>query len=160
MVSQPQSGFSLIELMITITIMTLLIVMGTSLTGYWVKQSEVDQAVMSMKSAIELSRATAIRNVAAQQDSAASSVVCLNETTKLITVHQATQDAEASCSTPHIFQYALVQAIEIQDAEHKPFKCLAFNHYGQLMASTAQCANSMFMSFQHGAVYETHHFNQ
>lgn len=57
-----QKGVSLIELMVTITILGILVMLGTSLTSLWSKQAELDKASMSLKSAMGLAKATAIRN--------------------------------------------------------------------------------------------------
>ena len=41
-----ERGLSLIELMVTITILAILVVTGTSLTALWSKQAEVDLSLI------------------------------------------------------------------------------------------------------------------
>ncbi len=42
-------GFTLVELMITILIMTILLLMGTSLTSSWITRSQVNNASSILK---------------------------------------------------------------------------------------------------------------
>mgnify|MGYP005830621547 CR=1 FL=1 len=57
-----QSGFTLIELMITITVMTIVLFMGSSLTSAWIDQSQVNNATSSIQSAISQAKALALCN--------------------------------------------------------------------------------------------------
>lgn len=91
-----ESGFSLIELMVTIAILGILAITGISLTGKWSQQVELDKAIMSLNSGFSLAKSTAMRNGAARTTTEASSVVCFNNTTKVLTVHEATAMAVAS----------------------------------------------------------------
>ncbi|WP_171501070.1 pilus assembly FimT family protein [Acinetobacter wanghuae] len=58
----PQKGLTLIELMITISLITIVLFMGSSLTSAWIDQSQVNNATSSIQNAISQAKAIALRN--------------------------------------------------------------------------------------------------
>lgn len=155
-----QKGISLIELMITITILAILVIMGTSLTTQWAKQAELDKAIWSLQSAIDQARTEALRNKFAidQWNGTVSSQLCLDTTTQNITVHSATSISAASCSTPVIISYPLASSISIKKSNNNTFVCLAFNNRAQL-ATTTDCSNDLSLQISNGGLNETTTFN-
>lgn len=149
-----ESGFSLIELMVTITILGILAITGISLTGKWSQQVELDKAIMSLNSGFSLAKSTAMRNGAARTTTEASSVVCFNNNTKVLTVHEATPAIAASCSTPTVFQYQLGSAITIKDANAANFLCFAFDHFGQIMGANTLCIDTLSLTVTNGSLNE------
>ena len=148
-----ESGFSLIELMVTIAILGILAITGISLTGKWSQQVELDKAIMSLNSGFSLAKSTAMRNGAALTTTEASSVVCFNNTTKVLTVHEATATAVASCSTPTVFQYSLGGAITITQGVTN-FSCFSFNHFGQIITANS-CQVNLSLTVTNGSLNET-----
>ena len=148
-----ESGFSLIELMVTIAILGILAITGISLTGKWSQQVELDKAIMSLNSGFSLAKSTAMRNGAARTTTEASSVVCFNNTTKVLTVHEATAMAVASCSTPTVFQYSLGGAITIKQGQTN-FSCFSFNHFGQTITAN-NCQVNLSLTVTNGSLNET-----
>ena len=148
-----ESGFSLIELMVTIAILGILAITGISLTGKWSQQVELDKAIMSLNSGFSLAKSTAMRNGAARTTTEASSVVCFNNTTKVLTVHEATAMAVASCSTPIVFQYSLGGAITIKQGPTN-FSCFSFNHFGQTITANS-CQVNLSLTVTNGSLNET-----
>lgn len=148
-----ESGFSLIELMVTIAILGILAITGISLTGKWSQQVELDKAIMSLNSGFSLAKSTAMRNGAARTTTEASSVVCFNNTTKVLTVHEATAMAVASCSTPIVFQYSLGGAITIKQGLTN-FSCFSFNHFGQTITANS-CQVNLSLTVTNGSLNET-----
>ena len=152
-----QSGVSLIELMIAITILAILVVGAASLTGLWSKQAELDKATMSLKSAMGLSRATAIRNEYAQTADLAASQICFDLSAKKLSVHKATSTESASCTSPIVFAYALNQAIEIKNVSSTDFKCFAFNNLGQVITEvTENCKTNLSLVVSSGSLSEAY----
>lgn len=121
-----ERGVGLIELMVTITILAILVVTGTSLTALWSKQAELDKATMSLKSAMGLAKSTAIRNEFARSLDSAASQICFDQNKKELSVHKATATESASCTTSVVFSYPLSQTIEIKNANTTDFKCFFF----------------------------------
>lgn len=154
-----ESGFSLIELMVTIAILGILAITGISLTGKWSQQVELDKAIMSLNSGFSLAKSTAMRNGAARTTTEASSVVCFNNTTKVLTVHEAipatpaTPAIAASCSTPIVFQYSLGGAITIKQGL-TDFSCFSFNHFGQTITAN-NCQVNLSLTVTNGSLNET-----
>ena len=148
-----EQGFSLIELMVTIAILGILAITGISLTGKWSQQVELDKAIMSLNSGFSLAKSTAMRNGAARTTTEASSVVCFNNTTKVLTVHEATAMAVASCSTPIVFQYSLGGAITIKQGLTN-FSCFSFNHFGQTITANS-CQVNLSLTVTNGSLNET-----
>nr|WP_159373092.1 prepilin-type N-terminal cleavage/methylation domain-containing protein [Acinetobacter lwoffii]AYA01207.1 hypothetical protein ABEDC_3605 [Acinetobacter lwoffii] len=164
-----ERGLSLIELMVTITILAILVVTGTSLTALWSKQAEVDKATMSLKSAMDLAKSTAIRNEFAKSmnyDAAsqsmnydAASQICFDQNKKELSVHKATATEPASCTTTIVFSYPLSQTIEIKDADSNNFEYFSFNHFGQALTDiTCNCKTNLSLTISNGSLNETNNF--
>lgn len=148
-----EQGVSLTELMVTITILSILVMAGTSLTGLWSKQAELDKATMSLKSSVSLARSIAIRNEFPHQTAYIASQICFNEVDKELSVHKATATDSASCSTPVVFKYPLSSTIEIKDTNGTEFKCFAFNNFGQVMnVATANCKSNLTLIISNGSL--------
>lgn len=153
-----EQGVSLIELMVTITILSILVLAGTSLTGLWSKQAELDKATMSLKSAMSLGRSTAIRNQSGQKMDDIVSQICFGN--NKLSVHKAPKPTEpatgpASCSSPIVFSYPLSSTIEIKDTNGTRFKCFAFNNFGQVInVDTANCKSNLSLIIGNGSLNE------
>ena len=164
--------------MVTITILAILVVTGTSLTALWSKQAEVDKATMSLKSAMDLAKSTAIRNEFAKSmnydaasqsmnyDAAsqsmnydAASQICFDQNKKELSVHKATATEPASCTTTIVFTYPLSQTIEIKDADSNNFEYFSFNHFGQALTDiTCNCKTNLSLTISNGSLNETNNF--
>lgn len=159
MLGSRERGVSLVELMITITILAILIVSGTSLTALWSKQIELDKATMSLKSGMGLARSTAIRNAYPQKTDYMASQICFNKIDKELSVHKATKTESASCSTPVVFKYALSETIEIKNADTSDFVCFSFNNFGQISNDIGNCQINLSLMVSNGSLNETLNFN-
>ena len=152
-----QKGISLIELMVTIAILAILVITGTSLTGLWSKQAELDKATMSLKSAMGIAKATAIRNEFALNTNQPSSQICFDEITKQLTIHKASSTGSASCSSPIVFNYPLHSDTVIKNSDTSLFKCYAFNNFGQVTTEiTTNCKTNLSLTISNGSLNETY----
>lgn len=159
-IKSTEAGVSLIELMITVTILAILAVAGISLTGLWSKQAELDKATMSLRSGMSLARSTAIRNQFPQDTDYVASQVCFDPDTGVLSVHEATATDSASCATPIVFKYQLNQTIEIKDSGSVDFTCFPFNHFGQVSsASGGSCQTNLLLTISNGSLNETINLN-
>lgn len=151
-----QQGATLIELMVMITILGVLAVAGTSLTSLWSKQAELDKAIMSLQSAMNLARSTAIRNEFSQNVDYAASQLCFDQNTRELSVHKATVAGSASCSSTAVFSYPLNSKIEIKHMDTTTFKCFSFNHFGQVVTEiTGNCKTNLSLVVSNGSLNET-----
>lgn len=156
-----QRGFSLIELMVTITILAILVTAGSAFTAQWSKQAELDKAVMSFKSAIDIAKSTALRNEYATAQTLPATQLCLDANTHELTVRKATSTASASCSTPIIFSAALSPSIEISHTvTTSDFNCFALNSSAQVISEvTGNCKTHLNISIRNGSLNENLIFN-
>lgn len=155
-----QYGLSLIELMVTITILAILVLTGTSLTAAWSKQVELDKATMSLKSAFNLSRSTAIRNQFAQKTIYVASQICFDRDSKKLSVHKATANEFASCNSPIVFSYPLSQTIDIKNTDTTNFSCFSLNNFGQISNQiTGNCQINLSLNVSNGSLNETVNLN-
>jgi prepilin-type N-terminal cleavage/methylation domain-containing protein len=155
-----EAGLSLIELMITITILAILVISGVAFTGQWSRQTELDKASMAFKSAISLAKATAIQNEFAKPISYPASILCFDQNTTSLVVHKATATEAASCNSTVVFTYPISQTIEIKNIDSSDFKCYAFNHFGQFSTEiTGNCKTNLMLTVNNGSLNESLKFN-
>ncbi|WP_151981876.1 pilus assembly FimT family protein [Acinetobacter guerrae] len=157
----PQVGISLIELMITITLLAILVVTGTAFTAQWAKQAELDKAVMSLRSAMSLAKSIALRNEFATTVSLPASQLCFDSLTKELTVRKASLDTSASCTSSIVSSVFLSNSIEInQSSDNTSFKCFALNNYGQIITEiTGNCKANLNITVHNGVLNENLVFN-
>lgn len=154
--SPAESGFSLIELMITVALIAILALIGTSLTGLWSKQAELDKATMSLQSAISLARSTALRNEYPLDTGYMTSQLCFNKLQPELSVHKATETDSASCLTPVVFTYKLSETIKIKsDSDSSDFLCIPFDNFGQISKNSGVCQTKLSLTISNGVLDET-----
>lgn len=134
-----QQGLTLIELMITVTILSILVFIGSSITNSWVDRSHVNNASQQLKNAVTQAKAAALRNPnnIALQDTAVS--LCLNQTQHRIDVIRLNTATASVCDTtaPNTLlqSFSLSKGINIKQ-NNSNFVCLRFTAAGMLNTTT------------------------
>ena len=95
-----QTGFTLIELMITIALFSILLMLGSSLTRTWVDRSQVNSALTTFKTAVTQAKASALRNTNNQLISNSSVSVCLDSTTNTLNIIRTALNSTNVCEIP------------------------------------------------------------
>jgi type IV pilus assembly protein PilA len=155
-----QNGFSLVELMIVITILSILLMMGTALTRSWIDRSQVNNAVANFKIAVNQAKVAALRNTYNQNLDAAAVHLCLDtEKQKLNIIRPSTsttQTCNLNISSNHLLQSIdLAKGIYIHQA-NQSFQCLSFNAAGLVISDSAHhCADQDELTFKVGKNDET-----
>ena len=147
-----QRGFSLIELMMTVTILAILLFIGSSLSRAWVDRGHVNDAMAVVKAAVLQAKSAALRNTNNQPNSYAAASVCYDSVTSSINVVRAAAYANNACmvlaeNSPEqnyiLKTMKLAQGIRLS-IDEADFDCLAFNASGVLVNAvgvSATCAN-------------------
>ncbi len=138
----PQQGFTLIELMLTITVMTIVLFIGSSLTSAWVDQSQVNNATSSIQNAISQAKALALRNTnnTPLTDAAASACLESDATKNILKV------VRGACtpSTTAVQVMPISNRITIKEDPNSPqqITCISFNSIGVVVPVTGCLASS------------------
>lgn len=125
-----QSGFTLIELMITITVMTIVLFMGSSLTSAWIDQSQVNNATSSIQSAISQAKALALRNTNNTPLTAAAASACLTSTSSQNVIKVVR--GECASATASVQEMPISNRITIKEDPNSSdqITCISFNSIG------------------------------
>jgi len=129
-------GYSLIELMIVITIMAVLLAAGIPFTRYWVDGQKQMQARNTLWEAVSQTRALAMRNPGhmAADETAAT----LQLADHALSIHAARLDAtQWSAKLP---ADAAANFADAAGNAGNALTCVAFNNRGQRLPAAADCA--------------------
>ncbi|GAA4999737.1 hypothetical protein GCM10023206_00890 [Acinetobacter puyangensis] len=122
-----QAAFTLIEMMVVIAIIAILAVMGASLGSGWIYQAELNKANASLQSAINLARATAIRNCAGVIGNTTAASVSF-ENNKLTVLDNNCSNQNQATNT-----FDISAKITITDEQSHIFKEFGFNSVGEII---------------------------
>ncbi len=130
-------GFTLVELMITILIMTILLLMGTSLTSSWITRSQVNNASSILKTAVFQARVAAIRNTNNKTSTAIATSVCIDYSNKVIHILRIKSGTTCSTSGNEILKsMTFSEGITIKK-DTSLVNCFAFSTTGILMSASS-----------------------
>lgn len=152
-------GFTLIELMITITVLSILLMVGANLSRAWIDRSQVNNAIPTLKNAVFQAQSTALRNTHNLAPDQASVSVCWNATThtlNVIRLKTASSDVcQESANSSVIQSFTLAKDLYIKQGT-QPFQCLSFTSAGVITVATGSgCASSTKSMFTVGKNNET-----
>lgn len=152
--SNTQRGITLIELMIVITVLAILLFMGTSLTRSWIDRSQVNSTLNILKNNVQQAKVMALRNPENQALNQAAIHLCLDETHNSLHIVRpkadTTNECDLSSSNNVVLQStSLATDVFIQHAG-SPLECLAFNAAGVLVSTGGHCASQSQLRFKVG----------
>lgn len=150
------SGFTLIEIMVTIAILAILAVAGAAFTRDWVRQAELTKTVSSLDNAINLAKSAAIKNESGFTDNSAVTQVCLNN--QVLSVHKSSSSTAANCNSTSNYNFDLPSSVQIKDTSGANVQCIAFGHLGGQL-STSPCTSDQVITITNGNLNETYTFN-
>jgi len=131
-------GFTLIELMVTITIFGLLLLVGVPLTQSWTNSGYQRDAAGLLKQGISRAKAIALRNQGAVQDTAAAAVLCRSgQNLKLFSLTPG-QTIDCTSTTQVLWSTPLPSAAVIQVANVN-LACVAFSNRGLAVTGGGTC---------------------
>lgn len=147
--------------MITITLLAILVLAGTTFTSLWSRQAELDKAVMAFQSAVDLAKSIALRNEFATNSILPSSQLCFDSSSTELTVRKASSNGAASCTSTIVFSVFLKDSIEIKyGSDTTLFKCFALNSYGQVITEiTGNCKTDLSVTIHNGGLNDELTFN-
>lgn len=125
-------GFTLIELMITIALLSFILMIGSSLTRSWVDQSQVNSAINTVQDAVSQTKAIAIRNTNNTTMQQASASMCIYDQSIKI-VYGICPSLEPSNA---IQSFAISSGITIKQG-NDPLFCMDFNYVGVLVPASS-----------------------
>lgn len=125
-------GFTLVELLVTLVIVSMLLLAGSFLTISWTDRGKVNDTVSIIKSSISIARALAIRNERALLSDEPSVSICINyqdNTIKLINVLTPLHVCENYSSDDVIKYYEFAKGIKIKQND-RLVSCFLINASG------------------------------
>lgn len=122
-----QSGFTLVELMITIALLAFLLMLGNPLTATWTAGAQQQSAESLIREGIGRAKALALRNPQQKNGGLAAVVLrlCSSDSTRELKLYR---DPDATCSTSNadwVAQLPRQPLIEVGDDD---FSCLTFDN--------------------------------
>jgi type IV pilus assembly protein PilA len=154
-----QRGFTLVELMITITLLTIILMMGSSLSRSWIDRSQVTNAMTVFKSSVAQAQAIALRNTNNHPITQASVSVCWDETNHIMRIIRVDTASNNVCQTNAqntvLQSFSLPKGLAIKQGT-TAFQCISFNSAGVVTVATSSgCISDTKTAFKVGKNNET-----
>lgn len=160
-----QAGLSLVELMVVVLLIGILALLSTPLTSSWIHGARVGEAMGAVEQAVGQAKATALRNPAAMQGSAAASAICLSAEGVLSVKSAASAAppnaaAAATCGAggpAALWSTRLPASVDVK-IDVQDWSCSCFTNKGLLTtegATCAACGNSLKLTISSGGEDET-----
>ena len=132
-------GFTLIELMITVTIFGILLAIGAPFTKAWSDSAHQREAAGVLKQGISRAKATALRNPEGARDDVAAAALCRSGQTLKLFKMAANVNCTSSATPLWTAQLHASVGIKVGGAD---VSCVAFNSRGLPVIGGSACATS------------------
>lgn len=129
-----QRGVSLIELTITVAVMSTMLMLGAPLTQGWVNSTRAQDAQGLLAQGIAQAKALALRNAGGVGSAGAAATLCIDSTS--VRVFSA---LPCSSTNDPEWQATLPDNVSIVDSTDEAVDCLAFNNRGLPVEGADDC---------------------
>lgn len=149
-----KSGFTLIEVMIVVSIIALIVLVAAPLSGHWVTDANRLEAEGQLNQAVGRAKASALRNYMGATEKSAVTAICLSSD-NVITVLEGTPGTppvSPVCSSntgTQLWRGKLHANIKVK-ADTADFSCMCFDNRAMPTDSCATCSTSTQFSLTAG----------
>jgi prepilin-type N-terminal cleavage/methylation domain-containing protein len=156
--SSPNSGFTLIEVMIVVAIIALIALVAAPLSGRWVTDANRLEAEGQLNQAVGRAKASALRNYMGATGNAAVTAICLSPD-NILTVLEGTPGTPptspicSSATGTQLWRAKLHANITVQ-ADAVDFSCMCFDNRAVPTDSCNTCSTSTKFSLTAGGESE------
>lgn len=128
------NGYTLIEILITIALISILAFAAIPITGQWIKGAKVEETGAQLIEALGRAKASGLRNTAGKTSTGVVAKVCIDTTNDTLKVMESTSSTEAGCSAgTQLWQATLDSNITVSNSSSSAISCLCTNNKGQLI---------------------------
>lgn len=142
------SGYTLIEVLITIAIIAVLALVAIPITGRWVQSADLEKTEAVLIEAVGRAKASGLRNVSGATGDGYASIVCISTISNTLTVMESTSATAATCAVNNtatkLWQTKLDDDVVIEDGSSNAVSCLCSNNKGILVKPGTGTCSSCF----------------
>jgi|LSQX01.3.fsa_nt_gb prepilin-type N-terminal cleavage/methylation domain-containing protein len=147
-----QSGFTLIELMITLAILAFMITLGSFFTISWIDQSKVNNTAAVLKSSVSYARSAALRNKSNTYANEPAISICIDQIEHKIRVNRVTNKNDlchAASADEVLKKIEIAKGISITQGD-EPVSVLVINSNGMQNLSLSDAVLEQEINVQKG----------
>ena len=143
-------GFTLVELMVTLSLLAVVLVSGVALTSGWVDDARINEGGSQMETAYAKARAAAIKNSTGSTGTAAA-VLCINS--GVVYVHTG---IPGTCGQNSLWNATLAggTGTQVKNADASAlFNCIGIGNRGyqvSTVVASAPCTSTILISINRG----------
>ena len=136
-------GFTLVEIMIAITLVAILAMVGAPLTNSWSTSADMVTAKGVLRQAITRAKTVAVRNEFGLTENKSAAAICIASDKKIEVRRANNSNNSASCNTNGgtvVWKASISQTLAVKRGT-TAFSCACFDNKGQILTSAvAACS--------------------